>query len=136
MGPVIGTAALAVVVAAGAYLVVLGWTCLAAPARAGRFLSSFARSPRWHYAELLVRFLVGGAFVLAAPGMPLAGVFALVGWVLLATTAGLLLLPWRWHRRIAAGTVPRVQRALPLLGVASIALGIALLGAVVFGTGP
>lgn len=126
-------AALAIVVAAGAYLVVLGSACLAAPARAGRFLSSFARSPRWHFAELLVRFLVGAALVLAAPDTPCPAVFAFGGWILVATTAGLALLPWSWHRRIAQATVPRVLRALPPFGGAAIVLGGLLLAAVAIG---
>lgn len=126
----IEAAALAVVGMAGVYLVALGATCLAAPARAGRFLSSFARSPSWHRAELAVRFLVGGALVIAASRLPGPGLFAAAGWALIATTAVLLALPWRWHRRFAGETVPRALRALPLLGLASLALGAGVLAAV------
>ncbi len=131
----IQSVALAVVTAAGAYLVGLGLACLVAPARAGRFLLAFASSARWHCVELSVRLVVGVALVLAAPRLLASSVLSIAGWVLLATTSALLALPWRWHRRIARETVPRVLSALPALGLGSIALGAAVLCAV-FGSAP
>jgi uncharacterized protein YjeT (DUF2065 family) len=60
-------------------------------------------------------------------------VFSVFGWVLLATTTGLLLIPWHWHHRFARRAVPWVLRFLPLLGVASVALGVLVLWAVCWG---
>lgn len=125
--------ALAVVVLAAGYLVALGAAALLAPRRAARFLLGFAATPARHYAELAARLGVGAALVVQAPRLPFTDAFALVGWVVLATTAGLLLVPWRWHRRFTAHAVPRALRYLPLLGAASVALGALLVAAVVGG---
>ena len=126
--------ALAVVVLAGLYLLVLGAASLAAPVRASRFLLGFAASGPIHFAELLLRFVVGAAFVLASPRMPLSGAFNFFGWVLLVTTACLLLVPWGWHRRFARNAVPHATRHMTLLGAASLALGGFLLAAVARGS--
>lgn len=115
--------ALAVVAAAGLFFVVLGGASLMAPSRAGRFLLGFAASPTRHYTELALRFLVGGALVASSPRMLFPGALNLFGWVLLVTTAGLLLVPWRWHRHFAARAVPKALRFLPLIGACSVALG-------------
>jgi hypothetical protein len=115
--------ALSVVAATGLFLAALGGAGLVAPSRAGKFLLGFAGSPSKHYAELGLRFLVGGAFILSAPQARIPGAFHLFGWVLLATTAGLLLVPWRWHHRFAQRAVPAVLRFLPLVGIASLVLG-------------
>lgn len=120
---VIEVLALTVVISAGLFFVSLGCVSLLAPSHAGRFLLGFADSPTKHYAELAVRFLVGGAFVLGAPRARVSGMFSLLGWVLLATTAGLLLIPWRWHHRFARRAVPEALRFLPLVGTASVLLG-------------
>jgi hypothetical protein len=123
----------AVVVAAGAFFTTLGGLCLLAPSHASRFLLGFAGSPGRHYAELALRLLVGGAFVFAAPGMRFPSPFAVFGWTLLVTTAGLLLTPWRWHQRFAQRTVPAVLRFLPWVGVSSVLLGGMVLAAVLQG---
>ena len=122
--------ALSIIAAAGLFLLALGTASLFAPSVAGRFLLGFAGSPTKHYAELAVRFLVGGALLLAAPGLPFADVFTLFARVLLTTTAGLLLIPWRWHHRFAQQAVPKALRFLPLIGVSSVALGGLVLWAV------
>lgn len=115
--------ALSVVIAGGLFFVSLGGVALLSPTHASRFLLGFAGSATKHYAELAVRFLVGGAFVFAAPATRGSGMFSLLGWTLLATTAGLLLIPWRWHHRFARRAVPEALRFLPLVGTSSVALG-------------
>lgn len=121
---------LAIVAVTGIFLVALGSVSLVAPARASRFLLGFAGSPAKHYTELAIRLLVGGAFLLAAPRTLWPGAFSLFGWVLLATTAGLLLVPWRWHHRFARRAVPEALRFLPLVGASSVVLGGLVLWAV------
>jgi hypothetical protein len=128
---VIESAARVVVVIAGIYLVFLGVACLAAPAGARRFLLGFAGSAWKHYAELCTRLLLGAAFLLAAPRMAAPGAFTLFGWLLLGTTVGLLLLPWRWHHRFARWAVPEALRFLPLVGAASLVFGALVLWAAV-----
>lgn len=125
--------ALAVVVLAGLYLLALGAASLVVPARASRFLLGFAGSRSVHFAELLLRFVTGAALVLHAPRMLLSGAFSIFGWVLLVTTACLLLVPWRWHHRFAQQTVPRAVRHITLVGLASLALGGFMLAALAYG---
>lgn len=111
------------VLLAGLYLLGLGVVSLADPARATRFLLGFAGSARAHYLELALRLAVGAAFIWRAPHLLFPGLFSLFGWVLAITTAGLFLVPWRWHQRFAQSSVPHALRHLRLLGIASLALG-------------
>lgn len=127
------TVALTVVLLAGSYLLSLGAASLLVPARASRFLLGFASSSSVHFAELLLRFVAGAGFVLYAPRMFLPGVFSLFGWVLLVTTAGLLVLPWRWHHRFAQRAVPLFTGHVAWVGLASLAIGSLILWAVVRG---
>ena len=121
---------MALVVLAGAYFIGLGGLSLFAPHRASRFLLGFAASPAKHYAEMAARLVVGGALVLQAPRMSFPGAFHLFGWVLVVTTACLLLVPWQWHRRFAERVVPAATRYITLVGMVSLALGVLLLAAV------
>ncbi len=127
--------AMGLVLAAGLYLVGLGVAALAKPATASRFLSAFASSAPLHYLELGLRIVVGLAFVRQAPGMPATLAFLVMGWVLVLTSAGLALVPWRWHRRFAERAVPQALRYLPVLGIASLGFGSWVLFAAVSGTG-
>ncbi|WP_374012739.1 hypothetical protein [Pseudoxanthomonas koreensis] len=126
--------ALAVVVLAGMYLLALGTASLFVPARASRFLLGFASSASVHFAELFLRFAVGAALVVYAPRMSLSGVFNLFGWLLLVTTAGLLVIPWRWHHRFAQQVVPLFTRYVALIGLVSLVFGGLILWAVARGS--
>ncbi len=123
--------ALGVVVLAGAYLLVLGAASLFVPARASRFLLGFASSASAHFMEMFLRLAVGAALVIFAPRMSLSRAFNLFGWVLLVTTACLLIVPWRWHHRFARQVVPIFTRYISLIGVVSLAIGGLILWAVV-----
>ncbi len=125
--------ALVIVVLTGLYLLALGAASLVVPARASRFLLGFAGSPTAHYTELLLRLVVGAAFVLYSPRMALSGAVQFFGWILLGTTACLLFVPWRWHHRFAQRTVPLAIRHLTLVGLASLAMGGLVLAAVALG---
>ena len=131
---VIEAIALGGVISAGLFFIALGSTSIIAPRRASQFLLGFPGSPRKHYAELAFRFLIGGSLVASAPLMLFPNAFFLFGWVLLATTAALLLVPWRWHHHFAARAVPAALRFLPLIGVSSVALGGLVLVAVIRGS--
>jgi len=111
------------VLLSGLYFVLLAATALLAPARATRFLLGLAQTARTHYLELGLRALAGGAFILQAPAMRFEQTFAAFGWVLLVTTAGLLLVPWRWHQAFAKRVVPHATRHLIPVGLVSLALG-------------
>lgn len=130
----IGFLASAMVGLSGLYLVGLASISLCAPARASRFLLGFAGSASTHYLELLVRLVVGGAILVRARHMLFSDVFSVFGWVLVLTTVGLLVVPWRWHQRFARLAVPYAVRHLRLLAVASFLLGGFILVAVLGGT--
>jgi uncharacterized protein YjeT (DUF2065 family) len=53
--------------------------------------------------------------------------FVLAGWLLVVTTAGLALVPWRWHRAFAQRVVPHATRHLRWLGLASLLLAVLVL---------
>jgi hypothetical protein len=53
--------------------------------------------------------------------------FTIFGWMMVGTTAVLLLLPWKLHRRFAENAVPQAVRYLPFVGAVSISLGTVLL---------
>jgi len=131
---VIEVFALVSVVLTALYLLALGAASLAVPARASRFLLGFASSQSIHFIELFLRLIVGAALVVFAPHMFLSGAFNLFGWLLLVTTACLLLFSWRWHHRFAQFAVPRATRYMGLVGVASLMLGGFILVAVALGS--
>lgn len=130
----IEVAALAAIVLAALYLLSLGAAALVAPARASGFLLGFASSLSIHLLELSLRFVFGVALILYAPRMFLGDAFNLFGWLLLITTAGLLLMPWRWHHRFAQHAVPLFTRHIMWVGLVSLALGGCILAAVVRGS--
>ena len=127
--------ALLVVVGVGLYLLGLGLAALLAPGLASRFLLGFASSARAHYAELLVRVLVGGSLMVAAPRLAASGVWVAFGGVLVATSLVMLCLPWRWHQRFAQRSVPAALRHVAWVGVGALAAGTGLLVAVALGAG-
>ena len=131
----IAVSAWSVVMLAGCYLVALGAAALLAPAAATRFLLGFVGSAFLHYLELIVRFIIGAAFLAHAPRMMFPAVFSAVGWMLLITTGFLCLVPWRVHQRFAQWSVPQAIRHLPWIGLASLMFGGAILAAVVRGAG-
>lgn len=128
------TSALTVVLLAGLYLLALGAASLLVPARASRFLLGFASSSLVHHTELVLRFVAGAGFVLYAPRMFFSDAFSLFGWVLLITTAGLLVVPWRWHHRFAQRAVPLFTGHVAWVGLVSLAIGGLILWAVVRGS--
>jgi hypothetical protein len=123
----------AIVLLAALYLLGLAAISFIAPHRAARFLNGFASSPRVHFSEMLLRLIVGCAFVMNASRMLYSEAFWLFGWLLIVTTVVLLLLPWRWHHRFAQKVVPPITRHVWLFGIVSLPLGGAILFAVLRG---
>jgi uncharacterized protein YjeT (DUF2065 family) len=120
---------------AGVYLVALAAVALISPERAKRFLSSFASSAPAHFFELFVRLIVGAALVLYAPQMKFAGLFVVLGWVIVGSTIGLSAIPWRWHRRFAEWSVPHATRNMRLFAIGSLAVGVFVVLSIVLGPG-
>lgn len=123
--------ALIVVVVSGLYLLGLGVLALTRPALASKFLLGFAGSARLHYLELLLRLIVGAAFLRRAPYLSVPEPFLLFGWLLILTTLVMFAVPWRWHHRFTQQAVPRALRHLRLLAIACMLAGLAVLVAVV-----
>ncbi len=129
-GPV--TLALLGVVLAGLYFVVLAVVAFSAPEKAERFLLGFAGTPCAHFLEMALRLAIGVAFVIRSPLMMFPEAFKLFGWVLVVTTACLLVVPWRWHRQFAQRVVPQALRRLRLVAMGSLALGALVLASAVW----
>lgn len=107
----------------GVFLVALSAAVFVKPEKATVFLESFASSAKSHYFEQLIRLIAGWSLIVYAPQMCFVGAFSLLGWTIVVTTIGLLLIPWRWHGRFANLVVPVVTRFLNVYGVLSLALG-------------
>ena len=131
MDGLIAVIGIGIVVTAALYLFALGGAALVRPELAQRFLGGHATTPRLHFTELGLRVLIGAALVLTAPRMAFGPGIATFGAILIVTSLALALVPWRFHQRFAAWSVPQATRNMPLLGVASIAGGMALLAALV-----
>jgi hypothetical protein len=127
-------AALAVVALVALYFIALGTSSLIAPTFAKRFLLGFAETALAHYTELLVRLVVGAAFLIHAPRMLFTDGFNVFGWLLIVTTAVLLPVPWQWHHRFASKSVPQALRCLTFIGLCSLAFGGFIIVAVARGT--
>jgi hypothetical protein len=128
-------AAAVVVVAFGLALIAFPGVVFAKPAIAERFVTAFARSARTHYLEQVVRLLVGTALVVRSPIMWQPKMFWLIGWAIVAGSAVLLCVPWRWHHRLGERMLPLLVRHLRLYAVGSFALGALVLCGVVAGGG-
>lgn len=113
----------AVVVASALALVGFAVAAWVARQPSERFLGKFASSARAHYTEQALRLAAGAAFVAFAPEMRYPLAFTVFGWVLVATAALLMLLPWRWHHRFGRWAIPLAIRHLRLYAVAMLALG-------------
>lgn len=131
MAGVIAVGALGIVVTAALYLLALGGSAILRPESARRYLGGFATTRPLHFTELGLRVVAGAALVVSASHMAFTAAIMLFGWVLIATSVVLALVPWRIHQRFAAWSVPRAMQYLPLIGVASLAGGLGLIAAIV-----
>jgi hypothetical protein len=113
------------VVVLGLCLFLIGLAVVIAtkPALAERFLRSFASSARTHYTEQGARLLVGAALVDFASSMWQPELFKVLGWLIIVTAVGLLLIPWQWHHKLAMRVMPRVIGHLRLYAIGASALG-------------
>jgi hypothetical protein len=109
------------------FLLLLGVLSFLKPDLVKQFLLGFVGSQRKHLIEMLVRLVIGAAFIVYAPHMHNAEIFKFFGWLLVATTVGLLLIPWQWHQHYAKHTVPQATRFIGLIGISSIAFGLFIL---------
>ncbi len=95
-----------------------------------QYLLAFASSQRLHLLELLIRLCIGASFWLISGPLQASVLKSLLegfALILLLTSTVLLLLPWHWHQRFAASTVPKALPFLPWLGVSAAIMALALL---------
>ena len=111
----------------GVYFIFLGLIALLKPTIAARFLLGFATSAMTHYLELMVRMAIGFALIFYSHNMLFTSVYMGFAYVLIATTALLLFIPWRWHRAFTEKVVPYANAFLSLIGLTSIAFGFLVL---------
>jgi intracellular septation protein A len=116
-----------VVVVFGVFLIGLACAAFVKPSIVERFFSGFASSARTHYAEQVLRLLIGASLVVLSPAMWQAGLFRIVGWIVVVSSVGLLLIPWRWHHRFGQRVMPLVLRHMRLYAVGLMAFGVLLL---------
>lgn len=117
----------AIVLLFSLFLIVLGGVSLLMPEKAKAFLLSFAASAFTHFLEMALRLAVGGSIVFQASYLQYPILFKIFGLMMVGTTAILILLPWKWHRRFAERLVPPALKYLPVIGIVSLALGAVLL---------
>jgi len=112
-----------VVIGFSLFLIALALLIVIRPSIAERFLRAFASSASTHYTEQGLRLLVGVSIVNFADSMWCPDVFRIFGWAIIVSTAGLLLMPWRWHQKFATRVMPPVFRHLKLFAFGAFALG-------------
>ena len=112
-----------VVVGFGLFLIGLSALTVTMAPRAERFLRGFASSALTHYTEQGLRLAVGASIVTFAGSMRYPALFHLFGWLILVSTAALLVIPWRWHNTFATVVMPPVFRHLRVFALGAFALG-------------
>ena len=119
-----------VVAGFGIFLIGLAGIEFVVPALVERFFRSFASSARAHYTEQAFRLLIGASIVVLAPATWQTVLFRVVGWMIVGTAVGLILMPWRWHWRFGNWVRPTVLRQMKLYAVGMFAFGVFLLSGV------
>lgn len=128
----VATSAAVIVMIAGLWLIGLAIVSIAKPDVVKNFFSKFASSGFTHFVEMFLRLVVGAAFVIYAPQMKFAFVFNAFGWLLIVTTAVLMFVPWRLHRKFADRSMPMMYKWMPLFGAVSFLGGIIVLFSLFF----
>lgn len=95
------------------------------------FLSSFAGAAKAHYIEQLLRLMVGLGVLIYSNSMLLSDLFGIFGWVLTATSALLIIMPWKWHNKFGKIAMPFVIRNLILYAVSASILGLVIVYCVI-----
>lgn len=121
------TLAAVIVLLSGLWLIGLATAAFAMPERVKDFFGKFASSAFTHFFEMFVRIIAGTAFVIYAPQMKFAVVFTAFGWLLILTTAILLFVPWKLHRRFADRSLPLLTNRMMLFGFVSFSGGLFIL---------
>lgn len=107
------------VLVAGLWLIGLAVVTFVKPEAVKAFFGKFASSSLTHLVEMILRLVVGVAFVIYAPQMKFAIVFTAFGWLLIVTTTVLMFVPWKLHKKFADRSLPMMYEWLTVFGVVS-----------------
>jgi hypothetical protein len=117
----------AILVAFSLFLIGITVVVFARPAAAERFFMAFASSARTHYAEQLVRLLVGASLIIRSAAMWQPKVFSFVGWAIALTSLALIITPWQWHHRFGEKVRPMLIRWMKVYAVGLLAFGVLII---------
>ncbi len=117
----------------GALMIAMSVVMVVNPAFGGRAIVRFTRMPYMHPFEILTRIGFGLLFVANADQTQFPTTITVVGYLLLAVGAGLLLTPPSYHKRFAIWSVEKFERTFRPAGLVSLAFGIFLVYAAVQG---
>jgi hypothetical protein len=133
LSDVISLLAIVVVVASCGGFMVFATLVFVKPAIAERFLRSFASTARAHYIEQALRLLLGIALLAVSPLMWGSTVIRVLGWGIVLSTVGLMVVPWRWHNQLAQHLTPKLVGHMRVFAIAVFAFGAFLLVALCIG---
>lgn len=108
---------------AGVWLIGLAVAAVARPDSVKRFFDKFASSAFAHFLEMFLRLIFGVSFVYYAVRMKSPLIFTAFGWLLIVTTAVLVFVPWKLHRKFADRSLPMVNKWMTLFGAVSFLVG-------------
>ena len=134
--PIVNAIAGAILVAFGLFLIGVMVVVFARPAVAERFFMSFASSAQAHYAEQVVRLLVGASLIIHSAAMWQPKIFWFVGWAIAVSSLALILTPWQWHQRFGEKVRPVLIRRMKVYAVGLLAFGVLVIYAVFTGVSP
>ena len=121
----------AITILFGLYLITLLIVTLLNKRFATSFLSSFASSAKAHYIEQTLRLIAGLGVLFYSHNMLLPDLFRIFGLVLTATSALLIIMPWKWHNKFGKRAMPLVMKNLTFYGVSASILGLVVLYCVI-----
>ena len=96
-----------------------------------KFLSSFASSAKAHYIEQLLRIIAGLGLLIYSDHMLFPALFKIFGWGLTASSALLIIMPWKWHNKFGKLAIPFVIRNLVLYTISASIIGLVIIYCVI-----
>ncbi|HMS68092.1 MAG TPA: hypothetical protein PKD18_08130 [Saprospiraceae bacterium] len=95
------------------------------------FISAFASTAKAHFIEQSLRLIAGASILIYSENMLFPKIFNLFGWILMMTSAILMLTPWKWHQSFGKVAMPLVIKNLILYAIAAAAMGMIILYCVI-----
>lgn len=108
----------------GLALIVFFGLTLVAKDKAISFMQGFASSPLTHFFEQILRIIVGAALVAHSPKVAFELFFNVLGWLMILSSVGLILIPWRWHKKFADLVIPTVIQYIYVYATCCLLLGL------------